>query len=328
MSEDISQLKTSGKVEGASTSRAMVPPPPPPPKPPQPQGPPPIRPPLPPAKPSMPPPASPVVKPPVIVSPPSGPKGPRTFIYILIAAIAVLAGLAYWFFILRDSPQVVVSPTPTETPVQTPRVATLSEVFSQPGGTINVSAGTDPRAEFLNQFNALSTPPGGQFQKLLVSSNETESLSVLEILDRFLVPYPAELKTAGGSDSAILLYGQIESFDSKGRVVANAPVGKRLVLATEITDSTLVSQALRNWEADVNMMASLFVPEKVKYTGTFLDSYYQGVAIRYKNFPNPDKSLDYAVVSASNGKLYLVFASSRESMFRAIDQLISFQLTE
>jgi len=62
--------------------------------------------------------------------------------------------------------------------------------------------------------------------------------------------------------------------------------------------------------------------DKTKNTGQFRDNSYQGVAIRFKNFPNPDRSIDYAVMS-SNGKTYLVLAGSREAMFAAIDAFMS-----
>jgi hypothetical protein len=55
---------------------------------------------------------------------------------------------------------------------------------------------------------------------------------------------------------------------------------------------------------------------------SFASGTYRQVPLRYKNFPGPDRSLDYGIVTASNNKNYLVLAGSREAMFYAIDQLM------
>ena len=68
--------------------------------------------------------------------------------------------------------------------------------------------------------------------------------------------------------------------------------------------------------------------KSIGYTGTevkeFLDTNYNGVSIRYKNFPYADKSVDYAIVTALNGKNYLVITGSREAMYGSIDKLKGF----
>lgn len=53
------------------------------------------------------------------------------------------------------------------------------------------------------------------------------------------------------------------------------------------------------------------------FTKEFQDNAYQDIAIRYINFPNPDLSIDYAVVGDK-----LVIATSRESMYAVIDALL------
>lgn len=58
----------------------------------------------------------------------------------------------------------------------------------------------------------------------------------------------------------------------------------------------------------------------------FQDNFFGGVAIRYKNFPAADETIDYAIISMTNGKSYFVFTNSRESMYSVIDNFITFIL--
>ena len=73
------------------------------------------------------------------------------------------------------------------------------------------------------------------------------------------------------------------------------------------------------------------MPEDLKYmfniepgnsaTPTFNSNEYKGVAIRYKNFSLPDRSIDYAIVYSSAGRQYLVITNSRESMYSPIEKI-------
>ena len=45
------------------------------------------------------------------------------------------------------------------------------------------------------------------------------------------------------------------------------------------------------------------------------------VSIRYRNFPFPDITVDYAAVNSS-GQNYLVISGSREAIYSAIDVLL------
>lgn len=57
-------------------------------------------------------------------------------------------------------------------------------------------------------------------------------------------------------------------------------------------------------------------------TETFMEGTYKTARIRYLNFPFAHSSIDYAVVTASNGKRYLVMTTSRQSMFWTVDTLL------
>ncbi len=145
---------------------------------------------------------------------------------------------------------------------------------------------------------------------------------MLGLLD-FLLNPKQELIDSFGQDNIVLLYGQKEIFDSKGVIKPNAPMEKRLVFVLEVRDSYSTTQTLLAWETtmveDLQKLLSLNV-SKQKNT-QFSDNTYSGSAIRYRNFLWPDKSIDYSIVAATNGKSYLILAGSKESMFATIDKL-------
>ena len=263
---------------------------------------------------------------PQIYAPPApagGMLGGRNRLYMMIGGIAVVFGALYWFFMLRvPAPEIVIE-TPTPTPTATP-IQDLSTIFSNVAIQGVGVTSTDPVSDLIDTINA--TPSeinvnGGEFVKLNITS-ETKGQVLLGLLD-FLLNPKQELIDSFGQDNIVLLYGQKESFDSKGVLVTNAPVEKRLVFISEVKDASLVSQEATAWEPTMaTTLQGLFTFVANKQANpTFLDNYYQGTPIRYNNFPYSDRSIDYAVVSASNGKTYLVISNSRESMYSAIDKL-------
>lgn len=222
----------------------------------------------------------------------------------------VLFGVLYWFLVLRVPEPEIVLETPTPTPVATP-VQDLKSIFSgitelEPAATIN----------------------GGEFRRVSYLFNvQGVKDKLLEILDVALVTYPTQLEEILGSDGAVFFYGQKELFDKNGQVEISSNVESRIVLIGELSDPSFAIQPIADW---ANTMASdfkLLLPtdKSIGYKGPevkeFLDNFYRDVSIRYKNFPYPDKSLDYAIVAASNGKSYLVIAGSREAMYVTVDKL-------
>ena len=74
-------------------------------------------------------------------------------------------------------------------------------------------------------------------------------------------------------------------------------------------------------------LKELFNHDPSKATLTqFSDNIYRGSSIRYVNFPYPDKSIDYVILKpffvGDNDVNYLIFTSSRESMFKIVDTLV------
>ncbi len=243
--------------------------------------------------------------------------------YLVIIILALLAGGAYWYFSSQEEEIAQTTPTPTRTATPTP-TPTLSSIFGNATPVLIPVISGNPKDDFYVKLNAVALT-GGTFQPLSITS-ETKGggeLSPLELMDRFLVSYPPEMKTSLGGETLILAYGQQESYDAKGTLKTGAPVQKRLVLISEVRDSAGLAAALTAWEKTMtDSLGGLLNFSKAKSaSAAFLDNIYRGAGIRYKNFAYPDVSIDYSVVSASNGKSYLVITNSRESTYATVSRL-------
>jgi hypothetical protein len=141
---------------------------------------------------------------------------------------------------------------------------------------------------------------------------------------------PQQVLDALAADSVMLAYGQREVFNQAGQVNPNAEVEERFIVVSEARESSFALQGLGIWEPTmVTDMQELFGLSATKESDPqFMNNSYQGAAIRYKNFPHPDRSIDYAVVSGTNGKSYVVITNSRESMFAAIEVLRGLRVLE
>lgn len=263
---------------------------------------------------------------------PEGGRSYRNLIFISIAVIALLVGAAYWYLGSKDSDLAVVSPTPvlsvtprpTLSPTPTPKV-TLSNLISGNPKTIDLPTAGDPLAYFVKLVKEQVITAGDQ-QKLNIapSSGSMEYLLPAAALDRFMISYPATLKTLlSMDDSLVLVHAQREYFDSKGKPITPTKTSNRLVIISEVSDKTAGLASMNSWEStmasDLNGILELGYKSGAKVV--FLNNIYGGATIRYTNFPNPDRSIDYAIMTAANGKNYLIIASSREAMYTAIDQM-------
>lgn len=265
-------------------------------------------------------PVKPIVEPKTqIYVPQEGQKGVnRNMLFMGIGALTIVAGFAYWFFVLRSpAPEVVVE---TPTPIVTP-TPSLNYIFLGIG-TENIIV-KDPAID-LNSAIKTFILSGGEFKNLNITS-ESKGQTVLGLLD-FLSNPTQQLVDNMDVEYRVLLYGQKEIFDSIGQLKIDSIVEKRLVFVNEIKDISLSLQLGTDWEKNMNEdLKSILEFDSNKQEGIYFgDNTYRGVSIRYKNFKYADRSIDYAVIPASNGKSYFVIAGSREAMYAAIDKLKGF----
>lgn len=241
--------------------------------------------------------------------------GNRKMLFGGIAVLVVLAGVLYWFLVLKPSNQEIVeeSPTPIPTEVMVPK---LADIFS---GTVSpITVDRANLAQSLREKVEAMDVTTGTFAKVSISDSEGLNVSLND-----LVAIPQEVKDGLGLDFVVLVYGQREAFDGKGMPVTPTKSIDKLALVFEVKDRTLADQAMHNWEKTMAKdLQVAFSHDVLKESSKeFLDNYYQGNPIRYKNFSYPDSSIDYAIVLGSNANNYLVISSSRESIYAAIDKI-------
>ena len=134
---------------------------------------------------------------------------------------------------------------------------------------------------------------------------------------------PQQVQDSLGGEALLVAYGQKEFFDPTGIINPTVQTKPRAAMIFEVKDQSLVSQAATAWEATMTtaLSGAFGLDPANQPNPNFLDNTHQGSLVRYRNFSWPDKSIDYGIVSAPNGKSYLVIAGSREAMFALIDAL-------
>ncbi len=114
--------------------------------------------------------------------------------------------------------------------------------------------------------------------------------------------------------------------DDYSLFIYNQNGGKRLGLVIAVDNLGLAREQLLVWE-DEGMISDLnplirHLSFGQAATRSFQDNIYRGIKIRYMNFPDPDVSIDYALLPEKN---YLLISTSKESMYQLIDRLLSQQ---
>lgn len=228
-----------------------------------------------------------------------------------MAGSLIVIAFLIWFFALRvPTPEVAVSPTPTHTATPTPTPVSIENSFSIVD-SVSVALGANFTTRFDSSIN----------KKLLISSREPALYKILnpatgnrytfsEFLGGLLIQAPAELVAAAKDNFYLTVLYKSDNIDGYGLLI-------------ELSDPLAAFTAMGNWEGTMTQgLKDIFLlnPAKAAST-TFLDNIYGGVAIRYRNFPDPNKTIDYAVVTAISGQSYLFLTNSREHMYSIIDKI-------
>lgn len=270
-------------------------------------------------------PKPPIIQPPIVV-----PEKKRRFLspmfYISIAGALVIGGILYWYLILRaPTPEVVLSPTPTPTLTPTPVIKGLGDIFE--GVPVNFEVGvSDNVGRDFKTFVGTLSVASKEFLKIDLVENIEDALVPLNFLNMFdldLITYPTALRD-NVFDSIVAVYGQSEMFNKDGNINSSPQNQKKTAFVATVKDRVAVQLAMKDWENRVaeDLADYMLISDTTKEANAnFLDNTYRGISVRYKNFPFPDTTVDYAIVEAA-GQNYLVIAGSREFIYAAIDVLL------
>jgi hypothetical protein len=263
-----------------------------------------------------------------IVIPPTsggGTTGRKVLIgVIILLAIGVIAAIGVSLMGGgEETPQPTATPSPSPTATLIPR-SSVTSLFTGTSSTVTLATEGSERDDFINGI-AVSQPPAGQVVKLEVRGRD----GALSASEFFTLMYgtdaPADVTRSIGEDWSSMVFGQTESAEADGTMMPSDTPSNRLLLVFEVTDATLVNQAMPAWEIDglATSSAALFGFDMSKQlVSSFSDGRYLDVPVRYWNFPYADRALDWALALAPNGKNYLILGGSKQSMFYAMDRLV------
>lgn len=256
------------------------------------------------------------------------------FSSIIVLAL-VVGGL--WFFLGQPSnPLVQISPTLSSSPepsisTPTPPVVppALFPADSQKIFTLRTGQEKTDWQEALAQL-ARSDEPAGNFVYFLFQDSQNnfpslEQLASSTDTDLFNLPTQSPagpLKDQLNLNSfSFFAYSQTQASSSP---FENSPAAGRLglIIAVKINASSTeeLSKSLKDLEQLMLPSLKVLLSDAQKVwpaKPVFLNNLYRQVAIRYINLPEPDFSLDYAILNDQ-----LIFATSKASMYAIIDRLL------
>ncbi len=247
--------------------------------------------------------------------------GMTTGISITIIMAIAAYGLIYFLYLKKPETPVVTS-TPTPSSTTGPEINELKTIFSSVAildytFPQNQSESLSSLKTFLNNQTLLKK----EFKSINItlSSDQAQTIPTLTtILSYLSLNYPVELKDQINTNYVVLIYGQEETFGGQTDSVPN-----KIVIIAEIKDMTKVSEIMAKWETTLpNDLKGLFDIDPTKAaTQTFLTNEHRGIVIRYKNFPLPDKSIDYSILTSLTNHNYLIISNSRESMYSPTEKI-------
>jgi len=273
----------------------------------------------------------PKVAPPPVAAPVVPPKKKGGALKVIVVAL-IFALVAYgivWFLFIRETEEPTPSPTPTVTPTPTVSPEGLGDIFGIPGSFVIASDQFDPMAELLDNIDSQLVDLK-ETKAFVIVDERGDKYSLDEVLELLEIDIPLTLEAAIDLDDYVLvIYGQTEEYDSQGNLIVtsgSAARFKRIGIVVKVDDVIDARDSVMAWEGTmVSSVRQLFGLEgRESATGTFGDNTYNGVSVRYLNFPHPDLSIDYAFPSSSTGENYLVLTNSRETLYSAVDKLLGF----
>ncbi|MEK7515271.1 MAG: hypothetical protein AAB608_02740 [Patescibacteria group bacterium] len=249
----------------------------------------------------------------------------RTIVYVVVAAIALGAGAAYWIAQSPEASRLIPreSKIPETMPLPSGARPRLSTLLGGATETLPLS-GELSGVTLHNAASSLVPAPGRLRRFQLTAVEGVAPLShPRDIFEALEVVRPSEIDAMWGDEGALLAYGQPSIFNAKGVLMSPPPTQEtRLVLIGEVNDVALASAAMDIWKTTGidKSLADLLRYDVLKASTPGIQTgAYKAYVVQYKNFPRSDLSLDYAIVEDAEGKAYIIFANSKESLSATLD---------
>lgn len=276
----------------------------------------------------------PVTKPPVSgIQVPAKPGvfSKKNLLIIGVVVLLVAAG-GYWYFVLKQAqPPSIITETASPAPSLTPTPSSVSSLAYAFPVNYSVALPTASASFSFLESQALSVNSGDSSKNILLNTKDSSGVGYKfsSFFNLFSPGYPPELVlTLDNTDFNLIISKQSEKFSQKGQLIQNQAItgsDYRFGVAVRVLNTDQAKVILNSWESTlIQNLKTLFTLSGDTFSVKFQDNSHGGVAIRYANFPYPDKSIDYAIVRANNNNDYLVITNSREQMYSIIDSLLGF----
>ncbi len=222
-----------------------------------------------------------------------------------------LAMLGYGILGGSDEPEATPTPSPTITPTPTPIPLNFERIFLPETALTYATSGNASLANTEITTSITSKQVGlGEIKTYSVTSNAFEAKTFGQFgTDLGLNLPPALLSSVDSSVWYFVLFGKTDG--TKGRGVA-----------LKINNEIALQAALNAWEPAISeSLKTLFKFDTRRAASTsFLSNLYQGISIRYRNFPDAQTTIDYATIGMPDVTHYLFIVNSRDQIYRIIDK--------
>ncbi len=247
----------------------------------------------------------------------------KFFPMALISALVLgIIGFSVWFFVFYKpaAPNVSGSPTPigTSIPIATP-LPPLETVFSK------VESVVSPLSDnFFNNFQIQVDAKQLTIREPALYKVGDPSTSVRYSLSNF---------SAGTlMNTPALLISAVEDGDLYITLMPKTIGGVSYGLIIKAKTPVDVSMALKDWEktlsSDLDKLFNIN-SAKAEFAGFKENNVsYPGLVVHYRNFPDPNLTIDYAIIPAPNGENYFIFTNSREHIFSIIERIQTISASE
>lgn len=251
------------------------------------------------------------------IIPPERTRWPKLlFTTALVAALAGgIGGFFYWWFIVKQPP-LPPPPPPLEKPVSLIPVDETKDYIITLTETDELTKKERISTNIHTTITECNESPG-TFRRILIKNitqEKEEYLNLYPLLNTMGIPNGLGVGIPDSANYTLFFY-------------ADLPYGGcRMGLVAEINDIEEAKKQITDWKPYIeneiesamkdllNTANAILTPA----TPDFQNNLYKNMIIRYKNYPEPSLSFDYAIYEPGN---LLIFTTSRESMWAVIDKL-------
>lgn len=180
-----------------------------------------------------------------------------------------------------------------------------------PESAISYTTTTAPKLTLSEIDTSISVnkPGTGILRTFIVTDGQSARETLSQVVSDLKLHVPQSVvDSIDPAEFYITLFGLPDGRVSRGIMV-------------KVKDPSALPIAMTAWEPTMSAdLATLYKFDTRKaFSKTFLPNNFQGIPIRYRNFPDAFLTIDYAIIPIPAGGSYLIIVNSRDHIFSIID---------